>query len=282
MFKPFFRIGICLLFPFLCSPLAGAAEEALIIKGSDTLGARLMPQLREAYQQSYPDARFEISAEGSSTGVPAVVEGRADIAMLSRNLSRGEIERAQRIGVDLKTLIVAYDAIAVVVHPKNPVHDLTSLQVEKLFTGDYQDWIAVGGHPDSVTPYIRNAASGTHRSFRELAMRRRDYARHALLLAGNERISDEVSANPKGIGYLGLAFVLRSGARVLTINGVSPSVESVTSGDYPYARPLYFVYDATRSRPVLDQFLQWVISPAGQAQVRAVGFVPLSSEVTTP
>ena len=120
-----------------------ASAGKLVIKGSDTLGAKLVPSLKEAYQAKNPDTSFEIAAEGSTTGLTAIIDGTADIGMSSRHAKPTEESAAQARGVKLTPTIVAYDGLAVIVNEKSPVTNLTKKQVEQIFTGDVTDWSAV-------------------------------------------------------------------------------------------------------------------------------------------
>ena len=274
-FPQWLWFGFCWLC-FLTEPAVGANEALIVVKGSDTLGARLMPRMREAFQQQRADALFEISAEGSSTGIAGVIDGRAHLAMVSRDLSESERARAAQAGVELEAVVVAYDAIAVVVNAANPVMELSRDEVEKIFTGDYRDWIALEAPPGPISPYIRNSASGTHAAFRHLAMRERDYGSHVRLLAGNERIAAEVASSPGSIGYLGLAYIRTPGLKIVSIDGLSPTREAVASGRYPYIRPLYFVFDAADRQPALQAFLDWTLGREGQREVTGAGFIPVA------
>src|SRR5260370_26902399 len=110
--------------------------DRLVIKGSDTLGAKLVPQLAEAFKANHPDTTFNIAAEGSTTGIAAIIDGTAQIGMSSRPTKPEEIAAAKAKGVNFKETIVAYDGIAVIVNAANPVKALTKKQVEQIFTGD--------------------------------------------------------------------------------------------------------------------------------------------------
>ena len=128
----------------LSGPLAA---QQLVIKGSDTLGAKLVPLLAESYRQAHPGVTFEIAAEGSSTGIAAVIDSTAQIGMSSRRARPTEMSAGAAKGVTLKPTIVAYDGIAIVVHADSPITRLSRRQVEQIFTGDVSDWSAVGGVP---------------------------------------------------------------------------------------------------------------------------------------
>ena len=157
--------------------LASAAfAQKLVIKGSDTLGAKLVPTLAEAYKAKNPGVSFEIAAEGSTTGIAAIIDGTAQLGMSSRRAKPTEVSAATAKGVTLKPIIVAFDGIAVVVNANNPIAKLSKRQVEQIFTGDVADWSAVGGKPGKISIYTRNTSSGTYSDWKDLAMNKRDYA----------------------------------------------------------------------------------------------------------
>src|SRR5213596_4276443 len=204
-----------------------ARAEKLVIKGSDTLGAKLVPQLAEHFKAQHPGTTFDIAAEGSTTGIAAIIDGTAEIGMSSRRAKSSEVGAATAKGKNMKPTIVAYDGIAVIVNSANPVKILTKKQVEQIFTGDVTDWSAVGGSGGKVSVYTRSTSSGTYSEFKELAMKKRDYAPDSQKMAGNEQIAQEVGKNPNGVGYVGLAYVKASGIKVVAIDGATPSKESV-------------------------------------------------------
>jgi phosphate transport system substrate-binding protein len=253
--------------------LAQAHADRLVIKGSDTLGAKLVPQLAEAFKAKSPGTTFDIAAEGSTTGIAAIIDGTAQIGMASRRAKPSEVGAASGKGINMKPTIVAYDGIAVIVNSANPIKGLTRKQVEQIFTGDVTDWSAVGGNPGTVSIYTRNTSSGTYSDFKELAMKKRDYAPSGQKMAGNEQIASEVGKNANGIGYVGLAYTKAGGIKVVAIDGAVPSVKSVQAKTYPYARPTFY-YTNGEPSGVAKAFLDFTISPAGQKIVQQVGFVP--------
>jgi phosphate transport system substrate-binding protein len=248
--------------------------ETLVVKGSDTLGAKLVPQLAEEFKAQHPGTTFNIAAEGSTTGISAIIDGTAQIGMASRPTKPEEIAAAKAKGVNFKETIVAYDGIAVIVNTANPVKALTKKQVEQIFTGDLTDWSAVGGSGGKISVYTRNTSSGTYSEFKELAMKKRDYAPDSQKMAGNEQIAQEVGKNPNGAGYVGLAYVKASGIKVVPIDGASPSKESVLGKAYPYARPTFY-YTNGEPTGLVKQFVDFTVSDAGQKIVEQVGFVPI-------
>lgn len=252
---------------------SAVAAEKLVIKGSDTLGAKMVPQIAEAFKAKHPNVTFEIAAEGSSTGVKAAITATADLGMSSRDVKEKELADAKSNGVDLKTIVVAKDAIAVIVNEKNPVSKLTVEQVGNIFTGKATNWVAVGGRPGDISGYTRNTSSGTYKVFQSLAMNKEDYGSQTQKMAGNEQIASEVAKNVNGIGYVGLAYIDTPGVKVVLVDGFEPTIENVNSGKYPLARPLYYLSNGDPSG-LVKEFVDFTLSEAGQKIVKYVGFVP--------
>jgi len=265
-----------LLITLLVLSVATVATRAdtLVIKGSDTLGAKLVPQLAEEFKAQHSGTAFNIAAEGSTTGISAIIDGTAQIGMASRPTKPEEVAAAKAKGVNFKETTVAWDGIAVIVNSANPLKSLTKKQVEQIFTGDVTDWSAVGGPGGKISIYSRNTSSGTYSEFKELAMKKRDYAPDSQKMAGNEQIAQEVGKNPNGVGYVGLAYTKASGIKVVAIDGATPSKESVLGKAYPYARPTFY-YTNGEPSGLAKQFVDFTISDAGQKIVEQVGFVPI-------
>lgn len=258
---------------FLLSVLSANADR-LVIKGSDTLGAKLVPQLAEQFKAQHPGTTFDIAAEGSTTGIAAIIDGTAQIGMASRRAKSSEVAAASAKGVNMKPTIVAYDGIGVIVNANNQVKSLTKKQVEQIFTGEVTDWSGVGGSGGKISIYTRNTSSGTYSEFKELAMKKRDYAPSSQKMAGNEQIAAEVGKNPNGVGYVGMAYTKASGVKVVSIDGATPSVQSVQNHSYPYWRPTFY-YTNGEPNGLAKQFVDFTIGPAGQKIVGQVGFVPI-------
>lgn len=253
---------------------SSAFAGSLVLKGSDTLGAKFVPQLAEAFKAKHPGTTFNIAAEGSATGIAAIIDGTAQIGMSSRKVELTEQSAAAAKGVRFQETIVSHDAIAVIVNASSPITKLTKKQVEQIFTGDVTDWSAVGGKAGTISIYTRNTSSGTFKDFKGLAMKKRDYAASSQKMAGNEQIAAEVAKNPNGVGYVGLAYVKAAGVKVVPVEGIEPSDETVRAGKYPYARETYFY---TNGAPTGEakEFIDFTIGEEGQKIARQVGFVPI-------
>ena len=263
-----------LILTALLAAATSAQAQKLVIKGSDTLGAKLVPTLAEEYKAKHPGVSFEIAAEGSTTGITAIIDSTAQIGMSSRRAKATEVSGAAAKNVNLKPTIVAYDGIAIIVNENSPITELTKRQIEQIFTGDVTDFSAVGGKPGAISVYTRNTSSGTYSDFKDLAMKKRDYAKSSQKMAGNEQIVAEVAKNPNGIGYVGLAYIHEPGIKVVSIDGGLPNKESILAKKYPYARPTFYY---TNGAPTGEaaKFIEFTLSDAGQAIAEKIGFVSI-------
>ncbi len=254
--------------------LGGAsAQDKIIIKGSDTLGAKMVPQLKEAYVAAGHKADFEIAAEGSSAAFSNLLAGTANIGMSSRDIKAEERNQFTAKGLEVVEHLAAWDMIAVVTNEKNGVRNLTLKQLEGIFTGAIQDWSEVGGSPGKISVYTRNTSSGTYKTFQEMAMSKRDYGTNTQKMAGNEQIAAEVANNPNGIGYVGLAYAGKEGIRAIKVGNVRP--KSRNKDTYPLARKLYY-YTVGKPEGATKDFLDWsMTSPEAMKVIDKVGFIPL-------
>jgi phosphate transport system substrate-binding protein len=259
---------------FLTAGIPSANADRIVIKGSDTLGAKLVPQLAEQFKAQHPGTTFDIAAEGSTTGIAAIIDGTADIGMSSRRAKSSEVGAASSKGKHMKPTIIAYDGLGVIVNASNPIKGLTKKQVEQIFAGDVTDWSAVGGSGGKISIYTRNTSSGTYSDWKELAMKKRDYAGGAQKMAGHEQIAAEVGKNPNGIGYVGLAYMKAGGIKVVPIDGQMPSQQAVIAKTWPYARPTFYYTNGDPSG-LAKQFVDFTTGSGGQAIVNRVGFVPI-------
>jgi phosphate transport system substrate-binding protein len=250
---------------------ATAGAQTISIKGSDTLGAKLVPQLAESFKSKNGGVKFEIAAEGSSTAFPALANGTAQIGMSSRKAKSDEITAARAKGIKLNEVEACHDMIVVVVNKSNPVKQLTKDQVAKIFTGAVKDWSEVGGAPGPISIYTRNTSSGTYKDWQTLAMKGKNYAGSSQKLAGNEQIAEEVSKNKNGIGYVGLAYAKKGGIQPVKIDGVEPVAANAKK--YAYSRACY-LYVPENAEATTKSFVEFATSSEGQKIAQSLGFVP--------
>jgi phosphate transport system substrate-binding protein len=259
------------------------AVQAIENKGSDTL-VNLALAWAEAYGELHPEVRISVTGGGSGTGIAAMINGTVDIANASRAMKPEEIAAAQANGIAPTEFVVARDAIAVVVHPSNPVDGLTLQQISDIYTGKIANWSQVGGEDRPIVLLSRESNSGTYVYFLENVIRLGEkesdllFSPDTLLMPSSEGISTEVRQNPNTIGYDGLGYVTADQKMLAVAQGandpyVLPSVETVNDRSYPISRPLY-MYTAGEPTGSIKAYLDWILS-AGQALVPELGFVPL-------
>lgn len=266
-------------------PASNASADTHVITniGSDTL-VNLALAWAEAYMTLHPDVRISVTGGGSGTGIAAMINGTTEIANASREIKPEELAAAKANGFDPIQFTVARDAIAIVVHPSNPVQSLTLQQLSDIYTGKITRWTQVGGENRPIVLLSRESNSGTYVYFLENVIRLGDskstllFSSDTLLMPSSQGISVEVQSNPNAIGYDGLGYVTPE-QKVLAVasgagqSAVLPSAASVNAGTYPISRPLY-MYAARPPAGELKAYLDWVMHD-GQALVTQLGFVPL-------
>lgn len=250
---------------------ATAGAQSISLKGSDTLGAKLVPQLVESFKSKHEGVKFEIAAEGSATAFPALANGTAQIGMSSRKAKPEEITAARAKGVILNEVEVCHDMLVVITHKSNPIKSFTKDQVAKIFTGQVKDWSEVGGTPGPISIYTRNTSSGTYKDWQTLAMGGRNYPSSSQKMVGTEQIAQEVAKNRNGIGYVGLAFAKASGVTAVRIDGVEPT--AANSKKYIYSRACYF-YVPENADPLAKEFVAFASGLEGQEIAKKIGFLP--------
>ncbi len=260
------------------------AEASIENKGSDTM-VNLALAWAETYGQIHPEVQIAVTGGGSGTGIAALINGTVDMANASRQIKPEERAQAEANGVEPVEYVVAGDAIAVVVHPSNPVDGLTIPQLSDIFSGKITNWRQVGGEDRPIVLLSRESNSGTHVFFLEHVVRqgRADdhtlFSPDTLLMPSSEGISAEIRQNPNAIGYDGLGYVTPDQKVVAVAPApgqayVMPTVETVKNDTYPIARSLY-IYTAGQPQGAILAYLDWIMGPEGQAIVRSQGFVPL-------
>lgn len=254
------------------------SDEKIVIRGADTLGAKLVPQWAEAFRKSVRrDASFDIAAEGSATAFTNLANKTCRIGMSSRRPTLEEFDLLKKAGVQVQEIEVARDQLIIALNAENPVSALTKEQVEKLFTGDILNWPELGGPDVPVLLITRNASSGASQDFKALAMSGRDYSPTASRMAGCTQPAQDIAADRGGIGYLGLAYAKAKGIKVVPIDGVQPG-EAGSNPLYPYERTMY-LYVSSEATPMEREFLEFIETPKGNEILRMVGFL---LPVTTP
>ncbi len=256
-----------------CDPTAGPAAQNLVITGSSTV-APLVGEIARRFESAHPGTRVDVQTGGSSRGVADVVQGLAHVGMASRAQKSGDPE-----GLVFTTL--ALDGIAMVVHASNPVAALSRDQVRSIYTGSTTDWADVAGAPGPITVVHKAEGRSTLELF--LAFFALDAAavKPSVVIGDNEQGIKTVVGNPGAVGYvsIGTATYNRDHGvpiRLLSLDGVDPSIGTVTDGSYPLSRPLSLV---TRGEPagLASTFITFACDEAQSDLVLGQYFVPVDA-----
>jgi phosphate transport system substrate-binding protein len=246
------------------------ASDQVIVTGSTTIQP-IAEVAKEGFERTHPGVRILVSGVGSSAGIENVIAGTADIGTSSRDLKGDELHAG------LVDTPIAYDAIAVIVNPSNPVDGLTKAQVKAIFEGRITNWKQVGGPDMEIGLVNRDEASGTREAFFKIVLDKERFDPTAVVLPGTGQVRSVVAQAPSAIGYISLGFVTPE-VKALAIDGVEPSEEAVVNGRYPISRVLHFL---TRGEPtgLVKEFIDYVLSPEVQEDVvRDAGFIPVTAK----
>lgn len=248
------------------------------IKGSDTV-LPLTQAEAEEYMKLNKAASIMVTGGGSGVGLAALQNGTTDIAQSSRSLKMDEKLKLKDAGKTFKEVIIAYDALAVIVNPSNKVSQLTREQLESIYTGKITNWKDVGGADMKIVVYSRETSSGTYEFFKEHVLDKKNFAGSALLMPATGAIVQSVSQTKGAIGYVGLAYIEKSvkPIKVSYDHGktfVAPSVTSAKNKTYPISRPLFYYY-LTSIEKTVSPFVKFVLSASGQKLVLNAGYIPL-------
>src|SRR5574344_1554100 len=251
------------------SPLVNAQK----IKGSDTC---LPLSQKEAEAFNKKGGKVSVTGGGSGVGISALISNTTDIAQASRKMKFTEKQKMQQSGRQVKEVVIAHDAIAVVVNPNNKVTNLTRQQLEGIYTGKITNWKQVGGEDMKIVVYSRETSSGTYEFFKEHVMKNKNYKSSVLSMPATGAIIQSIKQTKGAIGYVGLAY-LNSEVKAIKVsfdgkNFVAPSVAAAKNKTYPVVRPLLYYYEVKNAKKV-KPYIDFVLSSEGQAIVDKVGYI---------
>ena len=243
-----------------------ASVSGTVSTDGSTSMEKVIGALSESYMAANKDVTVNYNPTGSGAGITAVQEGTCDIGLSSRALK--DEEKA----AGLKETVLAYDGIAIIVHPDNPVSDLTIEQIAQLYTGEITNWKDVGGNDAEVVLIGREAASGTRDGFESITgTKEKCQYRQELTSTGD--VITAVSQNPDAIGYASLASI-KDSVKALNVDGVTPSEATVKDGSYKVQRPFVLVtVEGKALSPVAQAFFDYATSPDAAAIIAKAGAV---------
>jgi phosphate transport system substrate-binding protein len=241
----------------------GKRAESVTLAGS-TAFAPFAEKLGQQFVAQNPGVRVPVQGGGSTVGIQSAQQGKAQIGM-------ADLVKLPKEADGLTSVVVARDGIAVIVNPANRVENLTLDQIRDIFCGKVNNWKDVGGQDGAITLVSREAGSGTRASFEQIVGSVKLSA-SALVQDSNGSIRETVAGDPKAIGYLSHGLV-NDKIKALTVDAQPCSTEAVIAGKYPLVRPIFLL---TRGAPqgVTKTFIDFVLSDAGQAQIRKDGLIP--------
>ena len=262
----FFVLSIC--------SLHTAAQR---IKGSDTV-LPVSQETAEIFMNTHPEQRVTITGGGTGVGISALMDHTTDIAMASRPIKFSEKMKLKAAGQEVKEVIIAYDALAIIVHPDNPVSRLTRQQLEGIFRGKIVNWKQGRPRYENHCLFSRNLF-GTYEFFKESVLKNKNYMSGSLSMPATGAVIQSVSQTKGAIGYVGLAY-LSDRVKPIAVSYdegkhyVLPTMENGTKRQYPVVRPLYYYYNVSDKAKV-SPFIEYVLSPAGQNIIKKGGYIPV-------
>jgi phosphate transport system substrate-binding protein len=263
---------------------SGGSSQAIQNIGSDTM-VNLAQAWAEAYGKVDPSTSVEVSGGGSGIGVAALINGTCDIANSSRKLEPEEFEKAKaKHGHEPKEYLVGFDALAIYVHPSNPLTEISVEEISEIYRegGKIDKWSQLGvkAPNDEIIRVSRQNNSGTYHYFREMVVgKKSDMKPGSNDMNGSKDVVALIERTPSGIGYSGLGYKTDK-VKVLKVakkkgdKSVEPSIATTWDTTYPIARPM-FMYTPGQPPPHVQKYIDWILTNPGQKIVEETGYVPL-------
>ena len=246
---------------------AAAKLSGTVATDGSTSMEKVIGALGEAFMEANPDTTFTYNPTGSGSGIQAVQEGRCDIGLSSRALKDAEKEAG------LTETVLAYDGIAMIVNPANPVEDLSLEQIADIYTGKITNWSEVGGNDSQIVLIGREAGSGTRGGFEEI-VGVVDACQYRQELSSTGDVITTVAQNPDAIGYASLAAV-KDTVKALKVAGVTPTEATVKDGTYTIQRPFVLATKTgEKLNDVAQAFFDYATSADASEIITAAGAVP--------
>ncbi len=251
------------------------SDKRIVIDGSTTVGP-IAKAFAEYYMSKHTDVNVVVSESGSGNGAKSLINGVCDIADMSRFMKSGEFSAAVEKGIMPVAHVVAMDGLPIIVHPANPVQNLTIQQIHDIYIGKITNWNQLGGPDMRIVKISRDTNSGTYDTFRTLVMHKDKVSEDVEYVGSNGAVRQRVMSTKAAIGYAGLAFI--DGVKPLRVNGIEPNEQSVSTGRYPIARPLFmFTNGYPKLGTDLHAFVTLYLTEKGQEIIESIGFVPVTN-----
>jgi phosphate transport system substrate-binding protein len=246
---------------------AGSNSNKITIAGSTSVQP-VAQKLADAYTKEHPNVKITVQGGGSSVGITDAEQGIVSIGASSENLTANDSAK-------LNQTVIGYDGIAIIVNKNSTISGLTSAQLKGIFTGNITNWSQVGGSDAKIDVITREQGSGTRSNFQKLMLNGSQVESGAIVQTSTQGVKSAVSGDPNAIGFISLTG-LDSSVKAVAVNGVGISVANITNGTYTLQGPLMFLTKGTPNSAVQD-FMNWVLGPEGQAIVKSTNSVPVKS-----
>jgi len=259
------NLGFVFIILFILFGVGCQRSKAGITVAGSTSVEPFAELLAEEYMSQHRESHIYVQGGGSTAGIEAAITRAANIGMSSRSLMGDENK--------LHAVTIARDAIAIIVHPMNPIENLSLDQVRDVFSGKIENWKELGGRAHPIDVVTREEGSGTRESFQKFVMRKEDISLGALVQDSNGAVRQVISNDSSAIGYISLGLV-NDQVKAIKISGVEPNLSNVDAGKYKLVRPFLFVFNG---EPVGEakSFLDFVLSPPAQKLLLKEGLVPV-------
>jgi phosphate transport system substrate-binding protein len=245
------------------------------IEGSTTVGP-IADAFKEAFEKMHENVRITVNKTGSGDGAAALIDGRCDVANMSRFMKDSEFKKAVEKGVMPVAHVVAMDAVCIIVHPSNSVAELTQEQVKAIYQNKITNWKQLGGPDEAIVPFSRETSSGTYETFHKFLIGKKDKIGKVEGAGSNPQMHARISKTTGGIGYVGLGFVDRK-VKAVRLNGVLPTRKTVLEGSYLASRPLFmFTNKYPKLGSMVQKFVAFYLTEKGQEIIETKGFVPVT------
>jgi phosphate transport system substrate-binding protein len=261
-------LSVALSFGVCSLALAGN----VVIKGSTTV-LPIAQKAAEDFMKANPEINISVSGGGSGNGIKALIDGTTDIADSSRFIKDKEVQLAVSKGVLAVPHRVALDCVVPVVHPSNPLSDISMGQLKDIYTGKITSWKALGGADKPIVIISRDTSSGTYEVWAKKVLKKEKVTPKALLQASNGAVAQAVAKNKYAMGYIGIGY-LNQDVKALKVDHVEASATTALNGTYPVSRALFMFTNGWPTGDTLS-FINFVVSPAGQKIAQEEGYVPM-------
>lgn len=271
------KLLIFFLVVLAMTAIGSAREQKVTLSGSSTV-MPLAELAAEEFNMLQDDYHVSVTSGGTGVGIVDVAEGRSDIAMASREIEPVERMRYETGDTKFQEYMVGYDAICLVVSPyiyDSGVKSLTKEQLRQIYTGSITNWKDIGGPDEEIFVIGRRAGSGTRDTFHEVILGSKEAEAPGVIIetSDSSEAKTAIRGGDNAIGYVGFSYVLHGDTKVVSLDGVMPTIQNIKNGTYPLARKLYF-YTLGDPSPGARAFINYVLSPDGQKIALENGFIP--------